>query len=62
MTFAFVGGLSISMGEPPSRPHYPLSCFLTTTTTALLISPLATVCIGKFGTRSTLRIGVVLQT
>lgn len=61
MAFAFVGGLSISMGEPPSPAHHPLSTSLTTTTTALLVSPLATVCIGKFGTRSTLRIGVVLQ-
>jgi hypothetical protein len=24
MTFAFVGGLSISMGKPPRRPHQPL--------------------------------------
>ncbi|KAH8883981.1 MFS general substrate transporter [Thozetella sp. PMI_491] len=39
LTFAFVGGLSISI--------------------ALLLSPLATVCIAKYGTVTTLRIGVI---
>jgi hypothetical protein len=28
---------------------------------ALLVSPLATVCIGRFGTKTTLRIGVILE-
>ncbi len=29
--------------------------------TALLVSPLVTICIGKLGTATTLRIGVVLE-
>lgn len=41
LSFAFVGGLSVSI--------------------ALLVSPLATICIRKFGTKTTLRIGVVFQ-
>jgi MFS family permease len=42
LTYAFIGGLSISM--------------------ALLIAPIATRCIHHFGTRTTLYIGVFLQT
>jgi len=62
LAFAFVGGLSISMGEHvtgctggelPGPDTNPM--------VALLVSPLATVCIGKFGTNTTLRIGVVLE-
>ncbi|KAL1868733.1 hypothetical protein Daus18300_005867 [Diaporthe australafricana] len=42
ISFAFVGGLSISI--------------------ALLLAPLATVCIRRYGTRTCLQIGVVLET
>jgi MFS family permease len=42
LSFAFVGGLSVSI--------------------ALLVSPLATICIRKFGTKTTLRIGIVFET
>ncbi|KAM7184034.1 Major facilitator superfamily domain containing protein [Rhypophila sp. PSN 637] len=41
LSFAFVGGLSVSI--------------------ALLVSPIVTVCIGYFGTTTTLRIGTVLE-
>ncbi|KAK3330252.1 major facilitator superfamily domain-containing protein [Apodospora peruviana] len=44
--FAFVGGLYGRLIRSP----------------ALLVSPLATMCIGRFGTNPTLRIGTVLQT
>ncbi|KAL2290851.1 hypothetical protein FJTKL_14807 [Diaporthe vaccinii] len=42
ISFAFVGGLSISI--------------------ALLLAPLATICIRRYGTRACLQIGVVLET
>ncbi len=60
LAFAFVGGLSISMGT-----H---ACLLPPTffapdseQTALLVSPLATTSIRIWGTRPTLFIGVVLE-
>lgn len=63
LSFAFIGGLSVSIGvysllfgeERVRMLTLPLSRL------ALLISPLATICIGYFGTRTSLRIGTVLE-
>ncbi len=59
--FAFVGGLSISICKPPLPDLAAIIFLLTVAGKAMLVSPLATWCIGRFGTATTLRIGVVLE-
>ncbi len=61
--FAFVGGLSISICEPPPPRSQETTPVILTNSVweALLVSPIATWFIGRFGTAFTLRIGVVLE-
>ena len=61
--FAFVGGLSISIGKPPPPGSQEMTLVVLTNNVweALLASPIATWFIGRVGTAFTLRIGVVLE-
>jgi hypothetical protein len=59
--FAFVGGLSISICKPLPADIPPRTSLLTVACEAMLVSPFATWCIGRFGTAATLRVGVVLE-
>lgn len=60
LSFAFVGGLSISIGMPPLYHHVRRSS-LTTVSAAMLVSPAVTWCVGRFGTAFTLRVGAVFE-
>ncbi len=61
--FAFVGGLSISTCKPLPLPNsfWEIQTLTSCACEAMLVSPVATWSIGRFGTVFTLRIGVVLE-
>lgn len=61
LAFAFVGGLSISVGKLSRQLPFRGRAELLTSSAAFIVSPIVTLAIRTFGTRYALLIGVFLE-
>jgi len=59
-TFALVGGLSVSLGDFYGSSIWRIDA--ANSEIALLVSPVATICIRVYGTRVTIAVGVLFET